>query len=115
MAVKQNKWSGFSSGDSVHIVLINNCFTIRINLFCKLKGIGCSKISICWSYSQYKASFFCNELENHVLYLSFNIDRLVTDWDFCQARQVNESDVQDWKTTKFNSYPSYKCNKTVQQ
>lgn len=68
-------------------------FTIRIDTLGQLEGVRCGQIRVGRSDGQDEARLFCDELINHILDLGLDVNRLIADRHFGQARQIDQCDV----------------------
>ena len=72
--------------------------TLGINLSGQVKRVRGCQVGVSRSDGQNEASLLGDELHEHVLDLLLNVGRLIPDGDFCHAGQVDQRDVENWKT-----------------
>lgn len=67
---------------------------LRIDLLGQLQRIGVGQIGVGRRHRQYQARVLANELEDHRLDLGLDVDRLVADRHLCQARQIDQRQIE---------------------
>jgi hypothetical protein len=73
-------------------------YTCRIYFFGQFQSIRIGQINVGRGNSQDEATRFCDIGEDHATYLHLNVDRLVTDGNFRQARQINQGQIKNYNT-----------------
>ena len=70
--------------------------TLWIDFLGNLQSIRVGKIWVCRSDGKYETVFSANKLQKHRTNLNLDVWRLVTDWHFGHARQINQCQVQHY-------------------
>lgn len=71
--------------------------TLWVDIFGQFESIWVGEVHVCWSHSQDETVLLTDELHDHVSDLILDVRGLVAYRDLCDARQVNQSQVQHWR------------------
>lgn len=75
-------------------------YTCRIDFLGQFQSIRIGQINVGRGNGQDEATRFSDIGEDHATNLHFNVDRLVPDGNFRQARQINQGQIKNYNTKK---------------